>query len=98
MKKLFKVMAAAACALSLTACGGSSKKSDTLVVGAEELTGTFSPLYYTGAYDGYVIDLVYNKLMEYDVDGNLQPSLAEKTDVAKDGKTITFNLRKGVKF
>ena len=42
MKKLFKVMAAAACALSLTACGGSSKKSDTLVVGAEELTGTFS--------------------------------------------------------
>ena len=57
MKKLFKVMAAAACALSLTACGGSSKKSDTLVVGAEELTGTFSPLYYTGAYDGYVIDL-----------------------------------------
>ena len=43
MKKLFKVMAAAACALSLTACGGSSKKSDTLVVGAEELTGTFSP-------------------------------------------------------
>lgn len=97
MKKLFKVMAAAACALSLTACG-SSKKEDTVVVGCEELTGTFSPVYYSSAYDGYVVDLVYNKLMEYDYDGNLQPALAEKTDVAKDGKSITFHLRKGVKF
>lgn len=104
MKKLFTVLAAAACALSLTACGSGSssdkKKSGggTITVGCEELTGTFSPVYYSSAYDGYVVDLVYNKLMEYDYDGNLQPALAEKTDVAKDGKSITFHLRKGVKF
>lgn len=93
MKKLLKVMAAAACALSLTACG-SSKKEDTVVVGCEELTGTFSPVYYSSAYDGYVVDLVYNKLMEYDYDGNLQPALAEKNGFAKDGKSITFHLRR----
>ena len=99
MKKFLKVMAAFACALSLTACGSSSSKgSDTLIVGAEELTGTFSPLYYSSAYDGYVVDMVYNKLMEYDVDNNLQPALAESHDVAKDGKSITYHLKKGVKF
>lgn len=96
MKKLLKVMAAAACVFSLTACGSSSE--DTIVVGCEELTGTFSPLYYTSSYDGYVVELTYNKLMEYDYDGNLQPALAESADVSEDGKSITFHLRKDVKF
>lgn len=99
MKKFLKVMAAFACALSLTACGSSSSKSSgTLIVGAEELTGTFSPLYYSSAYDGYVVDMVYNKLLEYDINSELQPALAESYDVAKDGKSITFKLKQGVKF
>lgn len=97
MKKFFKVMAAALCAISLTACG-SSKKADTLTVGAEELTGTFSPLYYSSSYDGYVVDMVYNKLMEYDVNNKLQPSLAESYKIENNGKKITFKLKKGVKF
>lgn len=100
MKKLFTVLAACACALSLTACGSDSSKDNgnTLVVGAEELTGTFSPLYYSSAYDGYVVDMVYNKLLEYDVNNTLQPALAESYEASPDGKSVTFHLKKGIKF
>lgn len=98
MKKLFTVFAACICALSLTACGSSSDNGNTLVVGAETLTGTFSPLYYTSAYDNYVVEMVYTPLMSYDVNNTLQPALAESYDASPDGKSITFHLKKGVKF
>lgn len=102
MKKLLTVIAACACVVSLTACGSSSSssgnKDNTLVVGAEELTGAFSPLYYSTAYDGYVVDMVYNKLMEYDVNNTLQPGLAEGYTVSEDGLSLTFNLKKGITF
>jgi peptide/nickel transport system substrate-binding protein len=38
------------------------------------------------------------KLMEYNQQHQLVPFLAESVDVAKDGKSITFKLRKGIKF
>lgn len=103
MKKLLTVVAACACAMSLTACGSSSSsssgnKDNTLVVGAEELTGTFSPLYYSSSYDGYVVDLVYNKLMEYDVNNTLQSGLAESYEASADGTSLTFHLKEGIKF
>lgn len=103
MKKLFKVLAAGLMCLTVAACGtnksgSDAAASDTLTVGAEELTGTFSPLYYTSAYDGYVVDLIYNKLLEYDVDNKIQPSLAESYTVSEDGTEIEFKLRKDVKF
>ena len=42
---------------------------------------------------------VYNQLVEFAPGTvNVVPALAEKWDVSADGKTITFNLRKGVKF
>ena len=91
-------MAAAACAVSLTACGSNGGSDNTIVVGAQELTGTFSPLYYSSAYDGYAVDLVYNKLYEYDVNNTLQPALAESYEVSEDGMSLTFKLKKGIKF
>jgi|WetSurMetagenome_2_1015567.scaffolds.fasta_scaffold51202_2 peptide/nickel transport system substrate-binding protein len=38
------------------------------------------------------------KLMEYDQNKQLVPFLAESVTVAPDGKSITFKLRKGIKF
>jgi len=40
----------------------------------------------------------YDSLVEWDRDLNLHPALAESWKIAPDQKSITFNLRKGVKF
>lgn len=40
----------------------------------------------------------YDGLMEYDVEGTLQPALAESYEVSDDGLTYTFHLRKDVKW
>ncbi len=95
MKKLFATVATFVMALSLVACG-SGGSSNTLTMGAEELSGTFSPIYYSSSYDGYVVDLVYNKLFEYDYDSKLQPVLAESYE--EDETSITVKLKKGIKF
>ncbi len=40
----------------------------------------------------------YAGLLEYDFELKPQPSLAESWTVSQDGKTVTFKLRRGVKF
>jgi ABC-type transport system substrate-binding protein len=40
----------------------------------------------------------YDSLVEWDKDLNLKPALAESWKISADQKSITFNLRKGVKF
>ena len=42
--------------------------------------------------------MVYEGLVNYGDGGKIEPSLAETWDVAPDGKSYTFHLRKGVKF
>ena len=41
---------------------------------------------------------IYNGLVKYDLKMNLRPDLAESWTVAPDGRSITFKLRKGVKW
>lgn len=50
------------------------------------------------AADSEAIVQTYDGLMEYDVEGILQPALAESYEVSEDGLTYTFHLRKGVKW
>jgi peptide/nickel transport system substrate-binding protein len=45
-----------------------------------------------------VAGLIYNGLIKYDGDLNLVGDLAESWEVSPDGLTITFKLRKGVKW
>jgi peptide/nickel transport system substrate-binding protein len=45
-----------------------------------------------------IIALVYDSLLKYDGDLNLIGELAESWEVSKDGLTITFKLRRGVKW
>jgi ABC-type transport system substrate-binding protein len=45
-----------------------------------------------------VFNTLTERMGEWDGDGNLKPHLAESWEVAADGKAVTFQLRKGVKF
>lgn len=102
MKRIFTFVVALTMAVTLVACGGgssSSSASDTIVYGCTELDGVFSPLYYSSTYDGYVVNLVYNALMKYDENGTYTTDLAsEAPTISNDGKSITFKIRKGIKF
>ena len=48
------------------------------------------------SYD--IIGLIYNGLVKYDKDLKLVPDLAEKWEISDDKLTITFHLRKDVKW
>lgn len=41
---------------------------------------------------------IFDGLLEYDMDLNPKPSLAESWEIGEDGRTITFRLREGVKW
>ncbi|MEM7547976.1 MAG: ABC transporter substrate-binding protein [Pseudomonadota bacterium] len=47
---------------------------------------------------GLVAPKIYDGLFDYDNDLNIVPALAESHEVSEDGKTVTFNLRQGVKW
>ncbi|MGD9332815.1 MAG: ABC transporter substrate-binding protein, partial [Desulfobacterales bacterium] len=57
------------------------------------------PAYETDGNSFMVCDNIYEALVSYaDESTALEPGLAESWDISPDGKTYTFNLRKGVKF
>ena len=59
---------------------------------------TWDGLAPSRAADTDAIINTYDGLMEYDVEGTLQPALAESYEVSDDGLTYTFHLRKDVKW
>lgn len=99
LKKAGAVCMAAA---MMTGCasGSSGTNGKTLTVGLNTgFNGIFSPLYYQTVYDDYVIEMVYQSMLSYDRDNQLQPELAtEQPTISEDGSTLTFKLKKGVKF
>ena len=89
--------------LGLSGCASSTSEESnekTLTVGtSQEMSGVFSPLYYLSGFDGDVINLIYQGMLKYDANSQLQPELAkEMPSVSEDGKTVTFKLKKGIKF
>lgn len=101
-RKLFAGLASASMLLGLAGCGssGGSSSSKPLIVGTtQELAGVFSPIFYSSAYDGWVVDMIYEPLLRYTKDSELKPYLAEEMpEVSEDGKTITFKIKEGIKF
>lgn len=101
-EKIIKVGIAAVMAAGLAGCSsnGNTDSNNILTVGINaQMNGVFSPLYYESAYDGYAINLIYQSMLEYDEKEQLQPVLAKDLPtISEDGKTVTFKLKKGVKF
>ncbi|MDK2877346.1 MAG: peptide/nickel transport system substrate-binding protein [Thermoanaerobacteraceae bacterium] len=56
------------------------------------------PVFATDTSSSRIIYQIFETLVDYDKDGNVQPLLAESWDISPDKKTYTFHLRKGVHF
>jgi ABC-type dipeptide transport system, periplasmic component len=100
VKKLLSVLACSVLAFTLVACGnGGRGQNDTLVVGTTRLNGVFSPLYYLSSYDGWVVNLVFDQLMQYNQNNELEPLLIEEEPtISEDGLIYTFKLKEGIEF
>ncbi|MEP7085660.1 MAG: ABC transporter substrate-binding protein, partial [Betaproteobacteria bacterium] len=90
-----------AVALAALALGaGAAFAAKTLVYCSEGSPEGFNPQYYTTGttFDAVSVPM-FNRLVEFELGTtNVIAGLAEKWDVAADGKAFTFHLRKGVKF
>lgn len=71
---------------------------DALVLGSIGEPSTLIPLLASDSASHEVAGRIYNGLVRYDKNLNLEGELAESWDVSGDGLTITFHLRKGVKW
>ncbi|WP_422444420.1 ABC transporter substrate-binding protein [Thermoanaerobacterium sp. DL9XJH110] len=56
------------------------------------------PVHATDTSSARIIYQIFETLVDYDKDGNVQPLLAESWEISDDKKTYTFKLRKGVHF
>jgi hypothetical protein len=100
MKRTFWIVL---CLLALvcagTALAETPKKGGTLVFGRGGDSVGLDPAYETDGNSFMVCDNIFEALVFYaDESTALEPGLAESWDIAPDGKTYTFHLRKGVKF
>jgi peptide/nickel transport system substrate-binding protein len=97
------VLAVAALLCSCTKAGESAPKTHSLVIadGSGDIT-SLNPHLFTELTLGYISELSQAYLVKYDVDNNPYPELVTEVPtlanggISKDGKTITWHIRKGV--
>jgi peptide/nickel transport system substrate-binding protein len=77
---------------------GTPVYGDSLVEGSIGEPSTLIPILASDSASHSVASLIYNGLVKYDKNLNLTGDLADHWKVSPDGLTITFYLRKGVKW
>ena len=70
----------------------------TLTFALENDVIDFDPMLSRAFVDRNAHYQIYDSLVRIDESGKIIPWLAEKWDISPDGKQVTFNLRKGVKY
>ncbi|ANS74301.1 ABC transporter substrate-binding protein [Paenibacillus yonginensis] len=73
-------------------------RTDTIIVGLTDPSGSFTPYFQQSGYDGNVSSLLYTPLVTQDEKGLPKAGLAEKWEVSEDQLTYTYHLRKDLKF
>jgi len=92
-------LSALACTLVsvfLPASVSAQNAGGTLVMLAQPEPPSLAPYLSTSGPIGLVAPKVYNGLLDYDLELNPVPELAESYEVSEDGLKVTFNLQKGV--
>lgn len=100
MKKSFAVVLILIVSLLLSACGNKAadKAKTNIVVTVPTQIISLDPHVSAGTPAEVVRSHIYEGLVSADEKNNIHPALAEKWEVAADGVTWTFHLKKGVKF
>jgi len=89
----------AALSLLLFACGQKSERNpNTFVESSIGDARRLNPVIANDSASGTINDQIFNGLVKYDKDIKLIGDLAERWEISNDSKTITFYLRKGVKW
>ncbi|MDL2220254.1 ABC transporter substrate-binding protein [Eubacteriales bacterium OttesenSCG-928-N14] len=72
---------------------------DVIRIGLTGIKGQFNPIISDNVYDTYVVDVVFQKLVENDHEGvAIAGPIVEEYSLSDDHKTYTFKLKEGVKF
>lgn len=99
-------IAVAAAVLALAACttGHAIQSNDTLVIGQQQEPISLNPALENGQRSTQWGELLFSYLVEYDDHGKLVPDAATEVPtlrnggISRDGLTITYNLRRGIRF
>ena len=95
--KFVKLLGASLLVSTMLAAGAANAK--TLVYCSEGSPENFTPAMNTTGTSLDAARPVYNKLVQFEPGSTtVKPALAESYEISADGTTITFHLRKGVKF
>ena len=98
MNRMLKGCLVAATMVLSSVSAHAAKDGGTLSFLVQPEPPTLASYVSTSGPIGLVMPKVYEGLFDYDNDGKMIPILAESFDMSADGKTVTFNLRKGVKW
>jgi peptide/nickel transport system substrate-binding protein len=85
-------------AASGTPAAAKANYGGTITFALENDVSNLDPMLSGLFVDRNIHYAMYDSLVRVDVKGNIIPWLAEKWTTSTDGKTITFNLRQGVKY
>lgn len=96
MMKLTRLLAAT---MLIGGLAATSAEAKTLVYCSEGSPENFNPQINTTGTSFDAARPAFNQLVEFEPGTtNVRPGLAESWDISPDGLTVTFHLRKGVKF
>ncbi len=97
--KIVVTLVTLALALAASALPSNSQPAgDTIVWADDRESLILDPRVTQSRHEAQIIMQVFDTLIFRDFDGKFYPALAEKWEMSKDGKSITFSLRRDVKF
>ena len=74
-----------------------AKSEQILRYGASGFNGIFNPIMFDNVYDGYISNIIFEKLITHTPEGEYIPGIAE-WKLSEDKLTYTFTLKNGIKF
>jgi len=98
MNNIFKGFLVAVALMMSSFAAKAQEAGGTLAFLVQPEPPTLASYVSTSGPIGLVMPKVYEGLFDYDNDGKMVPMLAESYEMSADGKTVTFKLRKNVRW